>query len=143
MYFSMYKCTHCQVKKKLYNQCFKFTSTSSNCQYMLKKSIIMLAKKLPTLILYGTQILYLNPKIFQKISLSCWKCWIIIFIITLFYFGEIIQNQNIKIRPATKSWPTTPNITKNDKTKVYIIKTIIHIYIILHIFNITKFKNSY
>ena len=48
------------------------------------------------------------------------KWWVkyIIIIIIIFYFGKIIQKWNIlwTLGTATKSWPTTPNTTKNDKS---------------------------
>ena len=40
------------------------------CRRILRKSIITSAKKLPTLILYGTQMLYFNPLTFRLEQLS-------------------------------------------------------------------------
>ena len=52
----------------------KFTSACDNCrgkcQRILRKSIITSAKKLPVLVLQGTQILNFNPMIFQLENFS-------------------------------------------------------------------------
>ena len=53
---------------------FLFASAHGNCpgtcRRILRKSIITAAKKLPTSVLYGSQVLYFNPMIFRLEHLS-------------------------------------------------------------------------